>query len=295
MSIYIIFNPNAGTAVDIRSLRSALTPLGPVQVWETSETGHARTLAQAALADGADLVVAAGGDGTINEGVNGLATDFNRARLGILPFGTGNDFVRTINIPTDLDQAIEVLCAGRTRKLDVVRVQSDETRYFINIANGGFSGLVDEKLTDEVKGTWGPFSYLRGALAALPDLTDYHTLITFDDEEEHEVAVYNITIANARYVAKGVPIAPLAEPNDGLLDVVIISSSALPQLTTLVPQILLGNHLDNDLVTYRRARKVAIQSRPGMWFNVDGELVGNEPSVFEVVPQALKVVVGEAS
>jgi diacylglycerol kinase (ATP) len=138
-------------------------------------------------------------------------------------------------------------------------------------------------------------SYLRSALAALPDLSDYHTTITFDDEEEQQLAVYNVTVANARYAAKGIPIAPDADPDDGLLDVVIVSAAALPELATLVPQILLGKHLDNELITYRRAKKVAIHSEPGMWFNVDGELVGNEPSMFEAVPQALKVVVGEAT
>jgi diacylglycerol kinase (ATP) len=206
--------------------------------------------------------------------------------------GTGNDFVRTINIPSDIEQAVDVLAKQHTRKLDIVRVQSDESRYFINVANGGFSGLVNEKLTDEMKSSWGPLSYLRGALAALPNLQDYHTFVTFDDEDEQEIAAYNITVANARYVAKGIPLAPRAEPADGLLDVVIVQAAALPQLATLVPQILLGNHLDSDLIIFRRVRKVAVRAQPGMWFNVDGELVGNEPSSFEVVPLALEVVVG---
>jgi diacylglycerol kinase (ATP) len=292
MSTWVIFNPNAGTAGDIDTLRTAVERLGVVELRPTSEAGHARIIAQTALANGADLVVAAGGDGTINEVVNGLAGGLRRARLGIVPLGTGNDFARTINVPADVQQAVALIAEGHTRKLDIVRVESDETRYFINVANGGFSGTVDEKLTDEIKAAWGPLSYLRGALAALPDLTDYHTQITFDDEDEHDIDAYNITVANARYVAKGIPLAPHAMPDDGLLDVVIVLAAALPQLATLVPQILLGNHLDNDLVIYRRARKVAIASQPGMWFNVDGELVGNAPSTFEAVPLALDVVVG---
>ncbi len=295
MSTWVILNPNAGSAGDVHALHAALARLGDVEVRETSKEGEARTLAQTALAEGAELVVAAGGDGTVNEVVNGLAGGLGRAPLGIIPLGTGNDFVRTINIPADLDRAVDVLVRGHKRKLDIVRVQSDETRYFINVANGGFSGLVDEKLTDEMKGSWGPLSYLRGALAALPDLRDYHTFITFDDENEQEIDAYNVTVANARYVAKGIPLAPRAEPADGLLDVVIVQAAALPQLATLVPQILLGNHLDNDLITFRRARKVAVRAQPGMWFNVDGELVGNEPSTFEVVPLALEVVVGPES
>lgn len=291
MPACIILNPHAGSAADVEALRAAVQQLGNVSICETQQPSHARDLARAAIAESFDLIVAAGGDGTINEVVNGLAGGLDRIRLGIIPLGTGNDFVRTVGIPTDIEEAVAVLRAGYTRKIDIVRVTSDTTRYFINIANGGFSGLVDEKLTDEFKKTWGPLSYLRGALAALPDLADYHTTLTFDDEEAQELAVYNVSVANARYCAKGVPIAPLAEPDDGMLDVVVVSAAALPELATLVPQILLGDHLDNDLIIYRRARKVAIHSRPGMWFNVDGELVGNEPSTFEVAPLALEVVV----
>jgi len=268
MGTHVILNPHAGSAPDLAALRSAVSALGPVALRETAQAGDGCTLAQAALADGAELVVVAGGDGTINEVVNGLAAGFDRARLGIIPLGTGNDFVRTIGIPTDLAQAMAVLRAGATRPIDVVRVMSDQTRYFINVANGGFSGLVNEKLTDELKHTWGPLSYLRGALDALPDLTDYQTTLTFDDDDAHQIAVYNVTVANARYAAKGIPIAPLAEPDDGLLDVVIIAAAAVPHLATLVPQIVLGQHLDHDLVTYRRARKVAVHAQPRMWLGL---------------------------
>jgi diacylglycerol kinase (ATP) len=152
--------------------------------------------------------------------------------------------------------------------------------------------LVDEKLTAEMKRNWGPLAYLRSAAMALPDLTDYHTFITFDDEEQHEASVYNIVVANARYVAGGIPIAPTAEMNDGLVDVIIVPVASVPKLALLVPKILLGQHVDDELISFRRARKLRIDSQPKMWFNADGELVGNEPSTFEVLPKALEVVVG---
>jgi diacylglycerol kinase (ATP) len=242
--------------------------------------------------DGCDLVIAAGGDGTINEVVNGLAADFSRARLGVIPLGTGNDFVRSIRVPCELDGALEVLLAAQTEALDVVRVTSDEQRYFIIVSAGGFSGLVDEKLTAEVKRSWGPLAYLRSAALALPDLTDYHTCISFDDDEYIEIKIYNMVIAHARFVAGGIPIAPQAQMSDGLVDVMIIPAASMTQLALIVPQILLGQHLNNDLLMFRRARKVCIDSQPRMWFNADGELVGNEPSTFEVLPQALQVIVG---
>ena len=290
-----ILNPNAGTAGDVDALTAGIQRIGAITLRTTENPGDAQRLAREAVADGCDLVVAAGGDGTINEVVNGLAADFAKARLGIIPLGTGNDFVRTVNIPTELDAALAVLAADREQRLDVVRVTSDDTRYFINVSAGGFSGLVDEKLTAEMKQTWGPLAYLRSAAEALPDLTDYHTDITFDDDEQHEVKSYNIVIANARFVAGGIPIAPQAQIDDGLVDVMIVPVASMPQLALLIPKILMGQHLDDDRLIFRKARKVRVDSRPKMWFNADGELVGNEPSTFEVLPRALRVVVGPAS
>ncbi len=292
MKACCILNPHAGTAGDAEAVRNGLRHLGDVTFYLTQHAGEAQRLAREAVASGCDLVVAAGGDGTINEVVNGLAGDFGQARLGIIPLGTGNDFVRSINVPTDLDAALEVLSAGQTQAIDVVRVTSDEQRYFINVSAGGFSGLVDEKLTAEMKRAWGPLAYLRSAAMALPDLTDYHTYLTFDEEEQHEVDTYNIVVANARFVAGGIPIAPQADLRDGLVDVMIVPAASLSQIALLVPKILLGQHLDDERILFRRARKLRIDSQPKMWFNADGELVGNEPSTFEVIPGAVNVVVG---
>ena len=147
MGVCIILNPNAGSARDVDAIEASALRLGETTFCTTDQPGEATRLAQRAIADGCDLLVAAGGDGTINEVLNGLAPDFTRARLGILPLGTGNDFVRSMGIPTELDAALDVLAAGTERSIDVVRVTSDRTRYFINVSAGGFSGLVDEKLT----------------------------------------------------------------------------------------------------------------------------------------------------
>ncbi len=292
MKTCVILNPNAGSASEEQELRSALHRLGDIQLRITGRPGHAKLLAQAALEDGYELVVAAGGDGTLNEVINGLASNFSQTRFGAIPLGTGNDFVRSINVPNDIHAAVDTLVVGHTKALDVVRVTSDGVRYFINVASGGFSGMVDEKLTGEMKRSWGPLAYLRSAIEALPDLTDYHTMIALDEEEQQEVEIYNLVVANARYVAGGIPIAPEAQLDDGLVDVIYVPAVSMPQLTALVPQILLGRHLDSELVTFRRAYKVKVTSRPGMWFNADGELVGNEPATFEVLPQALQIVVG---
>jgi diacylglycerol kinase (ATP) len=292
MKTCVILNPHAGSANEASALRSEVRRLGDVTIRETTQAGDATHFASEAVEQGYDLVVAAGGDGTINEVVNGLARDWSQATLGVIPLGTGNDFCRTIGMPGEVSQAVETLLRGESHAVDVICVDSDATCYFVNVSAGGFSGLVDERLTDEMKAAWGPLAYLRTALAALPDLTDYHMTIQFDDEEPQELVAYNIVLANARYVAGGVPIAPEAVTDDGLMDVIIVPATSLPRLAPLAPLILLGRHLQHEDLIFRRAHKVAVESRPGMWFNTDGELVGNEPATFTVLSRVLRVIVG---
>jgi diacylglycerol kinase (ATP) len=154
--------------------------------------------------------------------------------------------------------------------------------------------VVDDKLTPEMKRTWGPLAYLRSAAAAFSELRGYTAKVALDDAQAFELDLYNVIVANGRYVAGGIPVAPEADVADGLLDIVLIAERGPGELAILAAQILLGKHLSSDGIIFRRAKKIAISSRPGMWFNVDGELIGNEPAIFELLPQALRCVVGAA-
>jgi diacylglycerol kinase (ATP) len=292
MNACVILNPHSGSADEAAAVHACLEHLRDVQIQTTSYPGEALRLAREAVSQGYDLVIAAGGDGTINEVINGLADDFHRACLGIIPLGTGNDFVRTINVPSDVAEACQIVLANQRRSIDVVRVTSDETRYFLNVSAGGFTGIVDEKLTAEMKRTWGPLAYLRSAVEALPELTEYCVTLHFDDGPAQQFAALNVIVANARYAGGGIPVAPTADIDDGLLDVLIVPSVPVSQLAVLVSQMWLGRHHENPDIIYQRARKVAVSSEPAMWFNVDGEVAGNEPSTFEVLPRALQVIVG---
>lgn len=286
----IILNPAAGSVKDADALMERLRSLPATTLKITSNRGSAGRFARAAVKRGCDLIVAAGGDGTLNEVINGIGEPSGNVRVGLIPLGTGNDFARTLGIPTDLDQCIELLLAGHTRAIDLVRVTSDRTRYFVNVSAGGFSGLVNEKLTPEMKKTWGPLAYLRSAAATLPELRAYRTQIALDDKETISESLYNVIIGNGRYVAGGIPVAPEASPDDGLLDLVLIPERPVADLALLAPQMLMGNHLSSASIIYRHASRISVNSKPGMWFNVDGELVGNEPAVFEVLPRALQFV-----
>ena len=277
---------------NIDAIRERLRLLNPDRFCISEQAGDAEKFANEA-AD-FELIVSAGGDGTLNEVVNGIAQGGCNAVLGVLPLGTGNDFARTLGVPNNLDTAIEQITAGKTRAIDLVRVTSDSVRYFANVSSGGFSGVVDEKLTPDMKRTWGPLAYLRSAAAAFSELRGYATQVTLDDAEALELDLYNVVVANGRYVAGGIPIAPEAELADGLLDIVLIPERGPTDLAILAAQIVVGKHLSSDAIIFRRAKKIAISSRPGMWFNVDGELIGNEPATFELLPGALRCVVGAA-
>ena len=286
----IILNPAAGKARDLEDVvaRLARVPNGEIRI--SSKPGSAARFASAALRKGCDLIIAAGGDGTLNEVVNGIGENLGDARIGLIPLGTGNDFARTIGVPDDLEAAIDLIVIGETREVDLVRVTSDEVRYFVNVSAGGFSGLVDEKLTSEMKKTWGPLAYLRGAAAALSDLRAYRTTLALDNSESLTLDLYNVVVANGRYVAGGTLIAPEASVDDGLLDIVLIPQRSAPELALLAGQVALGTHLASDAIVFRRAAQLTVNSKPGMWFNVDGELVGNEPARFEIVPRALRFI-----
>lgn len=281
--------------MDLGSVLEQLHRLNPKELRLTQRAGEGESLARSAIRAGCNYIIAAGGDGTLNEVINGIAPPRRGrgARLGIVPFGTANDFARSIGLPAAVEENIDILRAEQTAAIDLVRVTSERTRYFVNVSAGGFSGLVDEKLTPEIKSTWGPLAYLRSAAAALPELHGYHTTIIFDDVERLSIDLYNVIVANGRFVAGGLPIAPDANLSDGLLDVVLVPKCSAAQMALLAAEMLLGKHLSSNALIFRRAKKISVRSLPGMWFNVDGELVGNEPAVFQIIPRALEFVVGK--
>ena len=289
----IILNPAAGAVKDLGALLKQLERLKAWRIHITRKRGAAERFARGAVRNHCDEVIVAGGDGTLNEVVNGIGRRGRRVRLGLIPLGTGNDFARCLNLPAAIEENIDIVLSGKTKAIDLVRAKGDRTRYFVNVSAGGFSGLVDEKLTPKLKRTWGPLAYIRSAAAALPDLRAYRTTLRFDQRKKVDVDLYNVVIANGRFVAGGLPIAPRADASDGLLDIILIPQRPAPEIAVVMGKILLGTHLTSDAITFRRAKRVAIRSRPGMWFNVDGELIGNQPIVFEIIPRALQFAVAK--
>lgn len=288
-SAIVLLNPAAGSLDDLAEITEVIRERLPGA--EIRSGGGARALTQLtrqAILDGSTTIIAAGGDGTLNEVLNGLGPDFSQARLGLLPLGTGNDFARTAGISFEIGEALDVICAGHTRAIDVIRAQNASTHFMLNVSAGGFSADVNDVMTDELKDTWGPLCYARSFVEALRGLRDFQTEITLDDSEQINVPAYNVVVANGRYVAKGLPVAPTAEIDDGLADLIVLPAASIVALAALAPAALMGRHLDSEKILFRRARKITITSTPEMRFNTDGELIGPGPVTYEVLPGALE-------
>ncbi len=243
------------------------------------------------------LLVVAGGDGTVNDVVNGLGKAGFRedVTLGILPSGTGNDLAATLCIPEDADAAEDLLRKGRVRTLDCGRVRSEGIgeRFFINVATGGLGAEISAANQGELKEKWGKFSYLRASMEAAKDF-DVRELDLYLDGKLHQVRAVNIVIGNCRYAGGGWLAAPRANPEDGLLDVVVIEKLDAGDLLQLTPASMMKeDYLDKDGVFFARAKEIRVETHPsGLDFTADGEIIGDDPAEFSIIPRALKVIVG---
>jgi diacylglycerol kinase (ATP) len=243
------------------------------------------------------LLIVAGGDGTVNDVVNGLgkAGFPDGVTLGILPTGTGNDLAATLCIPEDTELAEDVIRQNRERKLDVARVRSEGVgeRFFINVATGGLGAEISDANDEELKKRWGKLSYLRASLEVARNF-DVRQLSLYLDGEERRVKAINIAVGNCRYTGGGWPATPKANPEDGLLDVVVIETLGAGELFDLAPAVLAEySYLDKEGVFFVRAKEIRVETKPpGLEFTADGEVIGNEPAQFSVLPQTLKVIVG---
>lgn len=248
-----------------------------------------------AIQRGIEMVVAAGGDGTVNAVVNALMhlEAAQRPAMGIIPLGTANDFAWTLGLSDDPQQAWELVQTGVTRTIDVIEMTTASRRvYLVNVAAGGNSVKVTESITDELKQQWGPLVYARGAIAAISQLESFKASIELDDEKLMEQAVWAVLVANGKTNAGRLLVAPDASPYDGLLDLVIIEEGNLLDLADVGANLVLGNYLEHPLVHLVKSKSLTIRSDPPMKFTVDGEVVDEEPVGFRVIEGAIRMIAG---
>jgi diacylglycerol kinase (ATP) len=290
----VICNPTSGGGVyDPHEIRDELD--GMELDW--IETKGPQDAVDAAQHWEEGLLIVAGGDGTVNDVVNGLgrAGFPEGVTLGILPSGTGNDLAATLCIPEEPELAEDIIRQNRERRLDVGRVRSEGIgeRFFINVATGGLGAEISDANDEELKKRWGKLSYLRASLEVAKDF-DVRDLTLYLDGEERQVKAVNIAVGNCRYTGGGWPATPKANPEDGLLDVVVIETLGVADLLELAPAALAeSDYLGSDGVLFVRAKEIRVETQPpGLEFTADGEIIGNEPARFSILPQALNVLVG---
>jgi diacylglycerol kinase (ATP) len=251
-------------------------------------------LARRAVEDGATLLVAVGGDGTVNEAVNGLV-GADGVELAIIPRGTGGDFVRTFGIPSKLEVAVRVALEGRVREIDlgraVYQAWSGEVgeSYFANIASAGMSGAVAKRTNESTSAPLGgKVAYLWSTVVVFLGWKNAEIRVTVDGEMRSG-PMFDVIVANGRYLAGGMKIAPDAEPDDGLFDVLLIGDVSKLDLALTMPKIYRGTHLPHPRAELLRGSSVGVESPEPLPVELDGEQPGTTPVTFDVVPKALRL------
>jgi diacylglycerol kinase (ATP) len=229
----------------------------------------------------------------VNEIVNGIA-GLEGVELAIVHRGTGGDFVRTFGIPHRLEEALDVARSGSTQVVDLGRATlrtwagREGTTWFANIASAGMSGAVAKRVNETGKALGGKVSYAWSTFAVFARWRNARVTVSVDDEERSG-AMYDVIVANGRYLGGGMKICPDAEPGDGLFDVLLIGDISKKDLVLTLPKIYRGTHLPHPKAELLRGAKVSIDAPIALPVQLDGEQPGTTPVTFEVVPNALRL------
>jgi len=239
-------------------------------------------------------VIAVGGDGTINEAINGLMRAGGTTELATIPIGTGMDFVRTHGIPTRFEDAVLTAKDGALRGIDVGRVQyrtwADEEaeRYFANVGSVGMSAAVAQRANGMSKMLGGRATFFYALVRVF--LEWQNTVIDVElDGKRRSARMHDVVVANGQFHGGAMWLAPEARPDDGLFDVLLIGDVTKLDFATTAPKLYRGTHLSHPKVDLERARSVGVDAGERLPIELDGEQVGTTPVRFDVVPGALRV------
>lgn len=285
--VRLIINPAAGrmrVSKARQRLRAAVEAALPgCDVLLTEGPGHARQLAAAAKAQ-ADMVIAAGGDGTLGEVADGLAG--GRAALGVLPVGTGNDFARSLGIPSDVARALAIIRQGYRHRIDLAGIGS---RLFLNVAGVGFDAEVARAYHAGRKYGSPALTYVVYALKTLAAFPPVEMEFSTEDGTFRQRSLF-AAVGNARYYAGGMAITPRARLDDGLLDVMIAGDMSPLEAIMALPGAFRGAHLRHPKCSYRQVVRVGIDAERPVPVMADGEVIGTTPVTVSVLPAALEVL-----
>ena len=256
--------------------------------------GHLAELAREAALDGAELLVVVGGDGSVNEVVNGLAGLGRQPEVAVVPRGTGWDFSRTFGIPRKIDDAVQIALQGDVRTIDLGRASyrawdgSDATAWFANVASAGMSGAIAKRANETTKALGGKASYLWATFAVFSGWEATEIAVAVDGERRAG-PMFDVVIANGRFFGGGLEICPEAEPDDGLFDVLTIGDVTKRDLVQTMPKMYRGTHLPHPKAELLRGSSVTVTSETPLPIELDGEQPGTTPVTFEVTAGALRL------
>lgn len=290
----LIYNPSSGREEMKKKLPDILQRLErgglETSTHATIGEGDATLAAAEAVERGFDIVIAAGGDGTLYEVINGLAEKEHRPALGILPLGTTNDFARALSIPRNWEAACDLIIRQHTRLIDVGKANQ---RYFINIAGGGSLTELTYEVPSKLKTMIGQLAYYIKGIEKLPRLRPIEMHVKTDEMEVHE-QVMMFLVTNSNSVGGFEKLAPEASLDDGLLDVFILKKCNLAEFIRIVTLALRGEHLNDPHIIHTSTRKIEITSPDYVQVNLDGELGGTLPCTISVLPSHLNIIVDES-
>ena len=302
-SVFIV-NPNAGngsTGLNWPHIRAlAENRLSPFKSYITTGPGDAGRFAREAIASGVDQVVCVGGDGTLNEVLNGYMAHAESVRgavrLGFIPNGTGCDFIKTVRIPGNIKQAVQVIAANNVRTVDVGRLHYKDhdgrtrCRYFHNISSFGLGGEVDQRVNRTAK-PFGPFvSFIWATLVSIFQYGPKKVYLKIDDDFEQTCTVWNVAVANGQYHGGGMQVAPDASVHDGLFHITVIGDLSVPQVFYNLPRLYNGRIMRVRKVLSVTGKKIAASSQQRVLLDIDGEQPGTLPVVIDLLPGALNLI-----
>ena len=300
-STYVIVNPGAGGGKASHQwprIEQIMQGLGlRYEHVLTEAPGHAIQLAAEAARRGYGRVVVVGGDGTVNEAANGLwqAGALDHVSLGVVSTGTGSDFLRSTSIPTDFEAACRRLLQPVTRRIDLglAEFQRDgvtDRRCFVNFAGIGFDAEVVRTTNMKYKALGAAPAYLLGLLTTFVTYRARGLTLNLDGTAEKR-RVFTVIMGNGKYGGGGMMTTPDAELDDGLFDVLVIGNISALDLISQLPRLYQGTHVNHPKVDVYRAARVEITPTRTMAFQADGELLGQAPAVFSLLPRALELIV----
>ena len=302
--IVFIVNPHAGNGSTGRRWpriqAMARDRLGYFTSHLTARPGDAARIARTKLVEGAELIVCVGGDGTLNEVVNGFMDESvpirNDTLLGFVPNGTGCDFIKTVPIPEEIEQSLDTIKEGYIKVIDVGRLRhlNDHglpvTRYFHNIVSFGLGGEVDERINRSSK-AFGPFiSFIWATLVSIFLYGKKNMRIRIDNSYDMNVIAWNIAVANGQYHGGGMRVAPDAIIDDGLFHITVIGNLSLGEVFRHLPKLYNGRIKDIKDVSILTAKTISASSEERVLVDCDGEQPCCLPIVADIVPAALRLI-----